>query len=140
MSPGSNSPTEAAPGAARTGGGWPLWATLAAALLLTALAGVFVYRLARAPDDHVGRALVFFEQPLADREAYLRLAAGGAEPIRLMTAADGWVVEVRDAGGVGRLRTEHGASWVLRDIGMGRTLAGCLALVRAPAERKPLQP
>lgn len=117
-----------------------LWPALAAALALTVLAGLFMYGLARAPDDHEGRILVFFDGPLTDREAYARLAASGAEPLRLMSAADGWVAEAREPGAVGRLRRELGADWVFRDVGAGRTLAGCLALARGPAEPRRMAP
>lgn len=118
---------------ARRGGGRTFWSALGAALLLTVLAGVFMVLIARAPDGHVGRILVFFDAPLSDQEAYLRLAAAGAEPIRVMSAADGWIAEARVAGAVGRLRRVHGASWIFRDMGLGRALAGCLAFARPPA-------
>lgn len=111
----------------------PLIMAVAAALVLP-LAGLsIIWAIARAPDDHTGRMIVIFEDQPTDTVAFQRIAASGARPIRVIGAVDGWIAEADSTESVASLRHHQKASLVFRDIGLGRTLAGCLGLAAGPA-------
>lgn len=118
----------------------PLLLALAAMLLLPLAGLAIIWALARAPDDHTGRILVVFQDHPDDTTAYSRIAASGARPIRVIGSVDGWIAEADLPDTVATLRQQFGASWVLRDIGLGRALAGCLGLATGPVRNKGLIP
>jgi len=118
----------------------PLLLALGAAFVLPLAGLLIVWTIARAPDGHTGRILVVFEDEPGDTEAYLRLASSGARPIRVIDSVGGWIAEAEDPGAASALREWFGASYVLRDIGLGRTLAGCAGLATGPARPRGIIP
>lgn len=117
--------------------------TLAVAILtglgLPVLALLIMFLIARAPDDYQGRVLVIVDDSLSDTESFTLLAQAQLRPLRVIGQVNGWIAEADQAGGVGRLNTAAPVHLVLRDIGMGRALAGCLSLASGPARPSNLQ-
>jgi hypothetical protein len=118
----------------------PLLLALAATFVLPLAGLAFIWAIARAPDDHTGRILVMFQDQPADTVAYQRIASSGARPIRVIGSVDGWIAEAESQHTVTTLRQQYGASWVFRDIGLGRALAGCLGLATGPVRHKGMVP
>lgn len=83
-------------------------------------------RQAALPDDTDGLVLAVFRPGTPDHEAFGAMVRAGGEPVRATWLGFAWVARGREAGFVGRLKSE-GALGALGEIPLGPTLGGCSA-------------